>query len=67
MSAGTYHADNEDVPAVKVADGNKADDGTATDNLVVFSDGGAGSGLSGPADIRRDVKRGDETGEWTPA
>jgi hypothetical protein len=66
MQTGLYHADNQDVPAIKVADGQPDENGDPTDNLVVFSDGSAGSGLDG-VDQRRNVKRGTVTGAWTPA
>jgi hypothetical protein len=66
MAIGTYHADNGDAPAIKVADGDTADDGTDTDNIVVFSDGSHGSGLDGGTNNRDNVKRGDDIGEWTP-
>lgn len=61
---GKYHADNGKAHAIVVVSG----DGGAedTDKVAVFGATELGSGLSDGVDYR-DVKRGDKTGEWTPA
>jgi hypothetical protein len=65
MQTGIYHAWHADVPCLKVADG-VPDSGEPTANLIVFSDGNAGSGLSGPVDHRNNVKVGAHAGCWEP-
>lgn len=59
---GLYHADNGDATAEFIRDHGE-DQG---DTIAVLSDGDHGSGLSKGWTIQLRVKRGSETGEWSP-
>lgn len=61
---GKYHADNGDAYALVAGSGDGAEE--STDTIAVLSDGTHGSGLDAGWN-KREAKRGDKTGEWSPA
>lgn len=58
---GRYHADNGDAYALYVESNGD------TDTIEVLGSERLGSGLSAGWQRRTSVKRGHETGEWSPA
>lgn len=61
-----YHADSGDVKALHLREVETLEDGKERDNIMVFSDGLDGSGLSVGVTVLRSVARGNGVGEWTP-
>lgn len=60
---GKFHADNGDAYALVAGSGDGKDE---PDTISVLSDGTHGSGLDAGWN-QREAKRGDKTGEWSPA
>jgi len=59
-ASGQYHADNGDAFAHFIREHDNGD------TIAILSDGDHGSGLDTGWTIKLRVKRGTETGEWTP-
>ena len=66
MKAGKYHADNGDAVAILLRADDTDVDGGKADKIAVIAVGDEGSGLDAGVNIR-DAKKGDKTGEWSPA